>query len=68
MTDRFNFLTVALESDIRSDDAEPLINAIRQLRGVLHVTPHVVRASDYVAEERVRQEMGEKILKIIHPK
>lgn len=37
MSDRYFALTVVLEQDIRDDDAEPLIAAIRQMRGVADV-------------------------------
>lgn len=33
MTDRINGFWVALEKDTRIDDAEPILNAVRLLRG-----------------------------------
>lgn len=54
MTDRFNALTVVLEKDIREDDAEVLMSAIRQLRGVLSVTGEISSVSDSVAYERAK--------------
>ena len=39
MTDRYDAFTVVLERNIRTDDAEPVLAAIRQLRGVLDVIP-----------------------------
>jgi hypothetical protein len=41
MTERFNTLTVVLEKDMRDDDAETLLTAIRQMRGVLSVKGNV---------------------------
>ena len=38
MTDRYNALIVVLEGNVRDDDAEPLLAAIRQLCGVLSVS------------------------------
>lgn len=67
MTDRYNYLTVALEKDIRSDDAEALISAIKQLRGVLSVEPNVSDPGDWLAESRVRQELGTKLWEILYP-
>jgi len=61
MTDRYNRLTVVLERDIRDDDAEPLIQAIRMLRGVLKVTPHVANGDEWVAEMRVKNQLREKL-------
>jgi hypothetical protein len=67
MTDRYNFLTVALEKDIRSDDAESLIIAIKQLRGVLEVKPNVSNGSDMVAEIRARDALSNKLWDILNP-
>lgn len=68
MTDRYNYLTVALERDIRSDDAEGLINAIRMLRGVLDVSPNIAGSDSWMAEERARHDLGGKLLDIVYPK
>lgn len=62
MTDRYNALIVALESDIREDDAQLLISAIMQLRGVASVTGNTVNTSDYVAQSRARNEMMNRLL------
>jgi hypothetical protein len=61
MTDRLNALTVILEQDLRSDAAEPLIAAIRQLRGVLTVEPIVADAGDFVALTRARRDLEVKL-------
>lgn len=68
MTDRYNALTIVLDRDIRDDDAQHIINAIEMLRGVISVTPNVVDISDHVAEQRVRRELGQKLLDILYPK
>ena len=67
MTDRIHALTVVLEQDTRDNDCQPLIAAIRQMRGVLDVTPHVSDQASYMAEIRARRELGEKILAVIYP-
>jgi hypothetical protein len=67
MTDRLNGCWVAFERDIREDDAEPLIAAIRMLKGVLAVEVSVSSHADWVAEERARRELGEKLWKVIYP-
>ena len=68
MTDRYNALTVVLEKDIRSDDAEAILNAIRQLRGVLSVNGNVADMNSHIAEERARRELGEKLWLVLYPK
>lgn len=68
MTDRYNTLTVVLEHDIREDDAASLLNAIRQLRGVLSVTGNVADLNAHTAIERARGELIEKLWQIFYPK
>jgi len=54
MTDRYNALTVVLDRDIRDDDAEAILTAIRMVRGVMSVDPIVSDPSSWVAEMRIR--------------
>lgn len=68
MTDRYNALTVILEKDIRDDDAEALLNAIRQLRGVLSVSGNVADFDSHLAQERARSELGQKLWNVLYPK
>lgn len=65
MTDRYNSLVIFLDHDIRSDDAQPLIDAIKQLRGVLDVQPHVGTWDDDLAYSRVRRELVEKLWNVL---
>ena len=65
MTDRFNKLVVVLDKDLREDDAEPLMNAIRQMRGVLSVEGNVVTTGDHVATVRVKHELSQKVFEFI---
>lgn len=68
MTDRFHSLVVVLESDLRSDDAQALIDAIKQLRGVLSVSGEITDIGTLMAEERAKRELGEKLWNVIYPK
>lgn len=68
MTDRYNAVTVVLDRDYRTDDAEAILTALRQIRGVLSVEPNVADISDHVADQRVRHELGQKLLDVLHPK
>ena len=65
MTDRYCALTVVLEVDVRSDDAEPLINAIQQLRGVLSVRGMVSEPMSYTATQRAKNDLAHKMLKVL---
>lgn len=68
MTDRFNSLTVVLAKDIRDDDAEPIMKAIGLIKGVISVKGRVVASADYVAQQRVRHELSEKLWAVLYPK
>jgi hypothetical protein len=67
MTTRIKGLTVVLERDVREDDCQHLIDAIKMLRGVAQVVPLVTDASDYVNRERVRVELAEKLMDVLTP-
>lgn len=68
MTDRLKGVWVAFDKDIRDDDAEPLIAAIKCLRGVQAVTPAIADSSDWMARERIRHELGKEIWAVLYPK
>lgn len=55
MTDRLNAVIVVFDTPIRDDDAQPIIDAIRQLRGVLTVAPVVADGSGQA--ERMRTDV-----------
>lgn len=61
MSDRYNYLTVALEANLKDEDAEGLIKAIEQFRGVLEVKPHVADADSYIADARAKHELRQKL-------
>jgi hypothetical protein len=65
MSDRYNYLTVILEQDLKDEDAEPLIEAIKQFRGVLSVTPNVSDTTALLAEERARSKLTEKLWRVL---
>ena len=66
MTDRINSIIVVLDKDLRTDDAEPILEAIRQLRGVLLVTPKVSQGNDFFAEQRVKRQLLEKLMELLN--
>ena len=65
MTDRINALVVILEEPTRDDDVESLINAIRLLRNVHSVHTNTLCTSDFIAEQKVKSEMQQKLLDIV---
>jgi hypothetical protein len=67
MTDRICLLTVCLERDIREDDAQPLIDAIMMLKGVLRVETKVSDPTIWVAEQRALRALGDKVVNAVYP-
>lgn len=65
MSDRIKALTVVLESDIRDDDAQPLIDAIRMLRGVVCVKADVADIDHYCAVEKARHQLQQELRDIL---
>lgn len=65
MTDRYHALTVVLEDNLRSDDAKPIIDAIRMVKGVVAVRPDVADAQTFAARSLAKHELLEKIWKVL---
>lgn len=65
MTDRIHALTVVLDRDIREDDIEDIIAAIKMNRFVADVKIHVANTEDYMARARVRSDIRFEIHKAI---
>lgn len=68
MTDRFNALTVVLEKDIREDDAQAIIAAIMQLRGVISVEGNVADMHSHIAKQQALHEIRMQLNDVIYPK
>jgi hypothetical protein len=65
MTDRAAGFIVALDYDLRLDDAEATLAAIRQIRGVISVEPVVGNASLAIAKQRARFELSERLYEVL---
>jgi hypothetical protein len=66
VTDRFHSLTVALTDDLREDDAERLIDAIKLLRGVAGVKGNVSDPGFYTAVIRAQRVTEQKLWDALH--
>lgn len=62
MTDRHRGYIVVLASDIREDDAQPTLDAIKQIRGVIGVEPMVASPMDFVADMRAKNDVKQKFI------
>jgi len=65
VTDRIKGLYVVLEYDIREDDAQPLIEAIKMLKNVLEVKTEVSTSDDWLAYIRAKNDLRGKIVQIL---
>ena len=68
MSDRINTITVVLEKETRDDDCEAILTALRMTKGVRRATPNVTDAGEYMAVERARHELGQKLWEVLYPK
>lgn len=63
MTDRLKGVVVTFNEDIRVDDAEYIINAIKMIKGVIDVSPNIVNSDDHMIRMRVENEIRQKLWK-----
>lgn len=61
MTDRLKGLIVTFEQDIRTDDAQGIIDAIKHIRGVASVDTSVTNIEDHMNRVMVSREIRTKI-------
>ena len=66
MTDRISAYTVFLTEDVRVDDAEAITNALRMVKGVMRVEPHVADPAAAITEMRVRRELEAKLMEVFY--
>jgi hypothetical protein len=66
MTDRHAGYVVVLKDDIREDDAEHVINALRMVKGVLNVEPIVSDLELYIAERRAAEVWRTKLREMLY--
>jgi cell division protein FtsX len=67
MTDRIHSFTVVLDHDLREDDAKPIVDAIKQLRGVVSVEMAVAGIGTQMAEARAKREFGQALMDVLYP-
>lgn len=65
MSDRAHSIQVVLQEDMRVDDLEQTMAAIRQLVGVINVSPIIADVESLMAESRVRNEVQMRLLQVI---
>lgn len=68
MTDRHRGYVVTLDQDIREDDAEAIINAIKMVKHVLTVRPVIADFEGHMAEDRVRMDLKKRLWEALESK
>lgn len=68
MTDRYSGFVVTLEENMREDDAQAVLAALRMVRGVIGVEPVISNVEQVIADKRARRELGEKLWAVLYPK
>lgn len=68
MTDMINSLLVIFEKDIREDDVEAIVDAVKMIKGVISVTKNTSSFENEIAEARALQYYREKLWDILFPK
>lgn len=65
MTDRIHSITIVLDRDMRIDDAESLLKALRHFRNVIDVIPNVADTTALMAEARARRDATDAMLEAV---
>ena len=68
MTTRHAGYVVTLKQDVREDDAEAIVSAIKLLAPVLTVKPVEASYEIDIATERVRSELGARLWDVLYPR
>jgi hypothetical protein len=63
MTDRIKGFVVTLEEDMRIDDIDNILNAIRMIKGISSVEPSISNIDDHINRERIKSEYREQFIK-----
>jgi len=66
VTTRIRGLTIALTHDIREDDVDCLVSAIKQFKNVLSVNMIENMHNDWIAEERIKRELSQKLWDVLN--
>ncbi len=62
MTERVHSFVVVLDHDMRTDDVEATLGALRQIKNVISVKPNVSTSESLMAEDRARFDLGKKVI------
>lgn len=70
MSNRHHSYTVVLERELKDEDSVEIIRAIKMIKGVADVVPHVADGSFYIAREQakidLRQHLRQQMWDLLH--
>jgi hypothetical protein len=66
MTDRIKGFTVTLSNDIRDDDFQAILEAVKMIKGVSHIEPSIVTTHDHMNRVRIKTELLGDIYKLLN--
>jgi len=67
MTNRINALVVVLDEDIREDDVQSLVDAIKHFNHVVSVDMNIADLAAHLAYQRARSELRSKLWGVLYP-
>jgi hypothetical protein len=65
MTDRYKGFLVTLDHEIREDDAEYIMIALKTIKGVHSVKPYVKSSEDHMCEQKAIMDTYQKVIETI---
>lgn len=65
MSDMVKGFTVVLKKDMREEDAEQIMQAIKLMKGVADVKPEITQGGDILHQMRAKSEVKDKLIKFI---
>lgn len=68
MSDLHHSYTVVLAKELKDEDSDAVIEAIKMIRGVADVIPHVVDSRFYVGREQARRELSTQLFDMLAEK
>ena len=67
MTDRLCGFIVVLDKDLREDDAQEVLNALRMIKHVISVEPVGSDHVTHIARERALLDLRKKLIAVLYP-
>lgn len=67
MSNRHHSYTVVLDHELKDEDSEEVIQAIKMIKGVTQVVPHIADGGFYIAREQAKIDLRQQMWDLLHP-